>query len=102
MLAMTKGVFRIKSYEMTPIKGWLRLEAGTQSVTLRFALGGLMSRFHHPVREHSVAVTLPGGLGRQRPGGAAVPYTDEWGGITHAVHPNGRPTHGSCLYSCAL
>ncbi len=31
---MTQGVFGNKSYEMTPIKGWLRLEAGTQSVTL--------------------------------------------------------------------
>jgi len=33
-LAMTQGVFGNQSYELTPIKGWLRLEAGTQSVTL--------------------------------------------------------------------
>jgi len=33
-LAMTKGVLGNKSYEMTPIKGRLRLEAGTQSITL--------------------------------------------------------------------
>jgi len=33
-LAMTKGVFGNKSYEMTPIKGTLRLEAGAQSITL--------------------------------------------------------------------
>ncbi len=33
-LAMTKGVFGSKSYEMTPIKGRLRLEAGTQMITL--------------------------------------------------------------------
>src|ERR1700732_292557 len=33
-LAMTNGVFGNKSYEMTPIKGRLRLEAGTQSITL--------------------------------------------------------------------
>jgi acetyl esterase/lipase len=33
-LAKTKGVFGNKSYEMTPIEGLLRLEAGTQSITL--------------------------------------------------------------------
>ena len=33
-LAMTKGVFGDKSYEMTPIKGPLHLEAGAQSITL--------------------------------------------------------------------
>ena len=33
-LAMTKGVFGNKSYEMTPIKGRLRLEAGAQSIVL--------------------------------------------------------------------
>ena len=33
-LATTKGVFGNKSYEMTPIKGRLRLEAGTQTITL--------------------------------------------------------------------
>jgi len=33
-LAMTKGVFGNKSYEMTPIKGSLRLEARTQSIAL--------------------------------------------------------------------
>jgi hypothetical protein len=33
-LAMTKGVFGNKSYEMTPIKGPLHLEAGTQSIAL--------------------------------------------------------------------
>jgi len=33
-LAMTKGVFGNKSYELTPIKGRLHLEAGTQSITL--------------------------------------------------------------------
>ncbi len=33
-LAMTRGVFGNKSYEMTPIKDRLRLEAGTQSITL--------------------------------------------------------------------
>ena len=33
-LAMTKGVLGDKSYEMTPIKDRLRLEAGTQSITL--------------------------------------------------------------------
>jgi hypothetical protein len=31
---MTKGVFGDKSYEMTPIKDRLRLEVGTQSITL--------------------------------------------------------------------
>jgi acetyl esterase/lipase len=33
-LTKTKGVFGNKSYEMTPIKGRLRLEAGTQTITL--------------------------------------------------------------------
>jgi sugar phosphate isomerase/epimerase len=33
-LALTKGVFGNKSYEMTPIKGRLRLEAGAQTITL--------------------------------------------------------------------
>jgi len=33
-LAMTKGVFGNKSYEMTPIKGPLRLEAGAQTIAL--------------------------------------------------------------------
>ena len=33
-LAKTKGVFGNKSYEMTPIKGRLRLKAGTQTITL--------------------------------------------------------------------
>ena len=33
-LATTKGVFGNKSYEMAPIKGTLRLEAGAQSITL--------------------------------------------------------------------
>ena len=33
-LAMTKGIFGDTSYETTPIKDRLRLEAGTQSITL--------------------------------------------------------------------
>jgi hypothetical protein len=33
-LASTKGVFGNKSYEMTPIKGTLRLEAGAQSIAI--------------------------------------------------------------------
>lgn len=33
-MAMTKGVFGNKTYEMTPIKGLLHLEAGVQSIAL--------------------------------------------------------------------